>query len=220
MTPEDMWNFIDKNYHLNNMAMIAAVGDEVRLEDLLNRISSILKKVEPDAEPGHDPTLAEELLPPARTAAEGSIEIAEFPHQNPNEPGLLLYAWPPGRELSFLDEYLLDLLLDNIAGGTTSNLYKKFIDSETRIMDLGANSVFGWYDTYPGQSIYIGFNNVKTFYMSEEMIDSIRTLIIDEFEKVSNFADNFSPTIPKSFWSLTKGRKIRSLKDAGISANS
>jgi Zn-dependent M16 (insulinase) family peptidase len=190
MTPEDMWKFIDKNYHLNNMAVIAAVGDEVKLEDLLEMISGILKKVEPDAKAAHDPTLAEKLLPPARTAEEGAIEIAEFPHQNPNEPSLLLYAWPPERELSFLDEYLLDLLLDNIAGGTTSNLYKKFIDSETRIMDLGANSVFTWYDTYPGQSIYIGFNNVKTAYMNEEMIDSIRTLIVDEFRTLSEYADN------------------------------
>ncbi len=190
MTPDDMWTFIDKNYHLNNMGMIAVIDDNVKLDEYLGRVSDILKRVEPDAKAGHDPTKAEELIPPAKSAKAGAVELAEFPHQNPNEPGLLLYAWPPERDLNSNEEYLLELLLDNIAGGATSNLYKKFIDSETRIMDLGANSVFSWFDTYPGHSVYIGFNNVKTSCLNSEMIDSIRTLIIDEFIAVSAFEDN------------------------------
>jgi Zn-dependent M16 (insulinase) family peptidase len=190
MTPDDMWAFIDKNYHLNNMGMIASVDDNVRLEEYLEHVSDILKRVEPDAAAGHDPARAEELIPPGKSAKEGTIELAEFPHQNPDEPGLLLYAWPPERELGAYEEYLLNLFLDNIAGGATSNLYKKFIDSETRIMDLGANSVFARFDTYPGHSVYIGFNNVKTSYLNNEMIDSIRTLILDELKMVFNFKDD------------------------------
>ncbi|UCC79493.1 MAG: insulinase family protein, partial [Candidatus Zixiibacteriota bacterium] len=190
MTPEDMWAFIDENYHLNNMGMIAVVDSDIDLDDYLKRISDILKRVEPDARADHDPTKAEELMPPGRSADEGAIELAQFPHQNPNEPGLLLYAWPPARELSSDDEYLLELFLDNIAGGTTSNLYKKFIDSETRTMDLGANTVFSWFDTYPGHAVYIGFNNVKTSFLNAEMIDSVRALILDEFKEVYNLKDD------------------------------
>jgi len=189
MTPDDMWAFIDKNYHLSNMGMIAAIAIDIEIEDFLKRLSDILERVEPDAATSHDPTRAEKQIPPARPAGEGAIELAEFPHQNPNEPGLLLYAWPPERDLSAEEEYILELLLDNIAGGATSNLYKKFIDTETRIMDIGANSVFSWFDTYPGHSIYIGLNNVKTSYLNEEMIDSIRTLILDEFRAVYDFED-------------------------------
>ena len=190
MTPDDMWAFIDKNYHLNNMGMIAVVDDNVRLDEYLGHVSDILKRIEPDAQAGHDPVQAEELIPPARSAKEGTIELAEFPHQNPSEPGVLLYAWPPERELGAYEEYLLELFLDNMAGGATSNLYKKFIDSETRIMDLGANSVFSWFDTYPGHSVYIGFNNVKTSCLNSEMIDSIRTLIVEELLTVYNFKDD------------------------------
>ena len=104
------------------MGMIAVIDRNVDLDDYFARLSEILKKVDPDAKPSHDPTMAEDLMPPAKSAAGGSIELAEFPNQNPNEPGLMVFAWPPDRNLSSDDEYLLDLFLDNVAGGTTSNL--------------------------------------------------------------------------------------------------
>lgn len=190
MTPDDMRKFISEDYHLNNMGMIAAVDNSVTIEDFLKQVSGILNKVEPDAIAAEDPTLKYEVLPPANPGPEGDIEIAEFPNQNPDEPGLLLFAWPAERELSADDEFLLNLLLDNIAGGSTSDLYKKFIDSETRIMDLGANEVFAWFDAFPGYPVYLGFDNVKTDYMNREMIDSLRTLILDEFKRVRDFKDN------------------------------
>jgi Zn-dependent M16 (insulinase) family peptidase len=184
-----MRKFINEDYHLNNMGMIAAVDNNVAINDFLKKISGILSRIEPDARAGEDPTIKEDDLPPGRPGPQGEIEIAEFPNQNPDEPGLLLYAWPPARDLNADEEFLLNLLLDNIAGGPTSDLYQKFIDSETRIMDLGANSVFAWFDTYPGYPVYLGFNNVKTDFMNKEKINSIRTLILDEFAKVSGFKD-------------------------------
>ena len=39
---------------------------------------------------------------------------------------------------------LLDIFLQTLASGQTSNLYRRFIDSQTQIMDIGATSVFGW----------------------------------------------------------------------------
>ncbi len=189
MTPEDMRNFIHDNYHLNNMGVIVSVPDDVKIDDFLKKVSKILKKVEPDVRRGADPATAEDRLPPPVTAPAGEISLTEFPNQNPNEPGLMIYAWPPVNTLDANEEYLLDLFLDNLAGGETSNLYRKFIDSETRIMDLGANSVFGWFDNYPGYPIYIGFNNVKREITEAEMIAAVRSAIMAEISRIAGFAD-------------------------------
>jgi hypothetical protein len=79
--------------------------------------------------------------------------------------------------------------MENLAGGSTSNLYRKFIDSQTRVIDVGANSVFGWSSSDPGHPIYVGLNNVRREATEERMIDSIRTLILAEIERIAEFAD-------------------------------
>lgn len=194
MTPDDMWRFIGNTYHLNNMGMIVAIPDEIPLDGFLEKTSMILKRVEPDAGIAEDPAKAEDRLPPPRTASSGIIRQTYFPAENEDEPGLLVYSWPPERRLDVENELLLELFLANLAGGETSNLYRKFIDSEKRIMDIGANSVFGWLDSDPGRPVYVGFSNVKREATDETMIDSIRTIILAEIESILAY-ENGSPEL-------------------------
>lgn len=189
MTPDDMWQFIENTYHLNNMGIIAAIPDEIGLSEFLDRTSAILKRVEPDASIGDDPATAIDRLPRPKTAPSGALEQTYFPNQNEDEPGLLLYAWPPERDLEAGEQFLLELFIGNLSSGETSNLYRKFIDSETRIMDLGANAVFGWLDTDPGHPVYVGFNNVNRDATEIAMMDSVRSVITAEIETISGYKD-------------------------------
>ncbi|MEE9553084.1 MAG: insulinase family protein [candidate division Zixibacteria bacterium] len=211
MTPDEMWTFIENTYHLNNMGMIAAIPDEISIEDFLKRSSAIFKRVEPDAKANNDPATLDDRLPPPKTAAPGAIEQSYFPAENENEPGLILYAWPPNRNLNPNEELLLELFMGNLAGGETSNLYGKFIDSDTRIMDIGSNSVFGWLDTDPGQPVYVGFSNVKLEATEIEMIDSIRAIVLNEIKAISKYDDG-SPELT-DFNERAKNRIIAQRRD-------
>ena len=189
MTPADMRKFIADTYHLNNMGMITAVPDEIGIDDFLKKTSTILKRIEPDAAISNDPAALDDRLPAPVTAARGTIEQSYFPSENENEPGLILFAWPPERKLEPGDEFLLDLFVSNLAGGETSDLYGKFIDSKTKVMDTGANSVFGWLDSDLGGPLYVGLNNVNRQATEIAMVDSIRAIILSEITAISRFAD-------------------------------
>jgi len=189
MIPEDMHRFIEKNYHLSNMGMVVSIGDEVGLEDCLIKISEILSKVEPDAKPGSDPATADENIPVPKYAQTGTIATVSFPAQNEKEPGLLLFAWPPILDFDNDEGFLLELLMGNLAGGETSNLYRIFVDSQTRLMDIGASAVFEWVSADRGHPVQIGFSNVKQETCNEIAIDTVRALILDELEKIASMPD-------------------------------
>lgn len=189
MVPDDMWRFINNTYHLNNMGMIVSIPDDVTLPDCLAKTAAVLAKVEPDAKPGDDPAALDDRIPAPRSAAPGAIRIVSFPNENENVPGLLVYSWAPTLSFDNNEGYLLDLLIANLASGETSNLYRKFIDSQTRIMDLGANAVFGWVSSDKGHPVSIGISNIKREVAMEPMIDSVRTMILNEIRAVADMPD-------------------------------
>jgi Zn-dependent M16 (insulinase) family peptidase len=190
MKPEDMRAFIAQNYHLSNMGMIISLDNDIELDTCLERISFILKKVEPDVKPGADPAIADENLPAPKSAPVGAIKIVSFPSQNEKEPGLLIYAWPPVFEYTNEDGYILDLLMSNFASGETSDLFRKIIDSQTREINIGANAVFEWVSADEGNPIYIGFNNVRQEACNEAVIDTVRHIMLQELAKIAAYPDN------------------------------
>jgi len=188
-TAEELRDFHDTYYRLNNMGMALSVGSEIGLEELLTRTSEIFKRLEPDAQPGEDPALAMERFPAPQSAPYGTIAISNFPHQNEKEPGVMLFIWPAILEFNFNEHYLRQCFMGNLAGGESSNLYKRFIDSQTRIMDLGASGVFGWTSGDLGCPAYVGFSNVKQDVVNEQVMDSIRTLVLAEIQAIANYPD-------------------------------
>ncbi len=189
MVPEDMRRFIAKNYHISNMGMIVSIDSDIDLENCLERISSILERVEPDAMPMGDPATADEHLPPPAPEPTGTIKIVNFPSQNEKEPGLLIYAWPPTLDFSNEEEFILELLMSNLAGGETSNLFRRTIDSQTRMINIGANAVFEWVGSEDGHPIYIGFSNIKQEAINEAAIDTVRYIIMDELTQIAGYPD-------------------------------
>ncbi len=189
-TAEDMRSFHENCYRLNNMGMIASIPDEIGLDEFLSRTSEIFARVEPDAAPGEDPALLQERFPKPQMAPFGSVAVTDFPNQNESEPGLLMFAWPPVREFSLDDALLMHLFFGNVARGESANLYKRFIDSQTRVMDLGASGVFAWTSTDQGMPIYLGLDDTRREVATEAMIDSVRSVILAEIETIANYGDN------------------------------
>ncbi|MBU1318490.1 MAG: hypothetical protein KKH67_04755 [candidate division Zixibacteria bacterium] len=187
--PEDLRKFHGESYLLSNMGMIVCLPDEYGLEDFLRKTSDILEKLDPNAEPGPNPGLAEDNLPAPKPAPAGTTKFIEFPHLNENEPGILTFAWPPTQKFDNNEKRVADLLLDNLASGQTSNLHKKFIDSQTRVMDIGTNGIYVGFAFDFGLPIYLWFSNVSRESLNENTIDSVRSVVRAELEKIANFAD-------------------------------
>ncbi len=187
MTVEQMRKFQSDAYQLNNMGTVVSIPNEIELAAFLERISAILERIDPDATVGEDPARLYKRLPEPNSAPYGAIRMVSFPHQNPTEPGLLTFAWPPVQEMDAVESYLFELFLSNYGSGQTSNLYRRFINSETRDINIGASSVFVWTPDYPGRAVYVGFNNVAVENLTETMIDSVRSVLIGELKKIAAY---------------------------------
>ena len=190
MTPQNLRDFHGATHHLNNMGALVSIGSEVGLDECLTKLSGILNTVEPTAEADKDPARLTERLPEPKPAPYGKIDITHFPNRNPNEPALMVFAWPAERQgLSLEDTYVLDLALTLVASGPTSDLYRKFIDSQTRLMDIGASSVFQWREHELGNPIYLGFSNVDPASCTPETIEKVRQVILADLQEIANYAD-------------------------------
>ncbi len=190
LPPEAIRRFHDSTHQLWNMGAVAALPNEIAVDDALQLFSDILAAVDPDAGPGEDAATAYDRLPPFRSAEPGAILQTAFKSANPQEPGLMFLAWPPVNRLENNDWMMADLLMELVATGQTSNLHKKLIDSRERVTDIGATSIFGWVDDGPGQSFMIGISDVRPSATSPAMIDSIRGLIVNEFARIASWSDD------------------------------
>ncbi|HEY6805865.1 MAG TPA: hypothetical protein VI306_19955 [Pyrinomonadaceae bacterium] len=187
LKPEDIRKFHDANYHLGNMGMIASLPKEMALADVLKHIDTTLNKLEP--QPVKTKFATEDELPPAKMASAGRIQIVEYPDPNDQQPGFLMFAWPATGKFVDPEWSLLELFLDNIASDPTSNLYKRFVDTKTRTMDIGAQGVFNFVSSEMGNPIYIGLTNVAPVNMTDAKIAEARQQVLDEIANIAAFKD-------------------------------
>ncbi len=187
MKPEDIRSFHRENYYLANMGSIVAVPNSLPLDEVLKRTDAILRAVEPEASSRKAKTFA--TLPKAQPAPAGNIDIVDYPQKNEQQPSPIALTWPATRDLSPNDVLLLQLFLDNIASDATSNLYKMFIDSKTRVMDIGARAVFDDFEEQPGQPVTIGFTDVAVSNFTPEKLAEIRSKVTAEIDRIAAFGD-------------------------------
>jgi Zn-dependent M16 (insulinase) family peptidase len=187
MQAEDIRKFHADTHHLANMVMIGAYPTDLSLDSILLNMDTILTRLQGEAE--KRPADKEDDLPSPEMAEPETIRIVEFPHENEQQPGHLVLAWPPVRDLPLADKLLLDLFMSNLAGDPTTNLYKVFIDSQSRVMELDARRVFGWADSDQGQPVFVGLSDVATSNLNEATIKKIRARVIEELEKIAALPD-------------------------------
>ena len=210
MTAEDMWKFHKQSYILCNMGVIASIPTDVSVEDYLKRMDVILKAVQENPiKSKYIGMTAMDIPAPENPNLAPVTEIIET-GGNPSEPQSIFLAWPATLDYNFFEEMVISSFLGSFSQGETSNLYDVFINSETRKIDMGANSVWGYASTDPGHPIQFGLNGVAPDKMTVENLDKVRQLIIDEIRNVYNYADGSDEI--KQFNKIAMGQVVQNKK--------
>jgi Zn-dependent M16 (insulinase) family peptidase len=187
MKPEDIRNFHKSTHYLANMGTIISFPKSVPLDDVLKRTDKILDEVEPEGKKRQAQTLAS--LPKPEAAPAGSMAYTEYPHRNDQQPSPMALVWPATRELDANQQVLAQLFFQNVAGDPTTNLYKLFIDSKTRKLDIGARQIFSNVGEEGGYPIFIAFTDVAPSNFNDAKLTEIRKLVTDEIARVAAFPD-------------------------------
>lgn len=187
MKPEDIRAFHKSTYYLGNMGMIAAFPKSVPISEVLSRTDQILRRVDPDGTKRAPQSLAD--LPKPETAPAGKIAYAEYPHRNEQQPSPIALVWPATRELDLNERVLIELFFSNIAGDPTTNLYKLFIDSKTRKMDIGARQLFTRIEDEGGHPVSIIFTDVAPLNFNDEKLSAVRAMVQEEIGRIASLPD-------------------------------
>ncbi len=188
MKPEDIRNFHAANYYLSNMGTMVAFPKSVPLDEVLSRTDGILKKVEQDPATRASSTSKPMMLPEAAPPA--TIAIGEYPHRNDQQPSPIAFVWPATRmNMSAEEMILLELFGETFAGDPTTNLYKLFVDSKSKVIDTGATAVFANIDRDQGTPVGIILQNVAPSNINEEKLTAIRKIVTDELARVAALPD-------------------------------
>ena len=217
MRAEHIRKFHADNYHLRNMGMVGSFPRRMPADSVLARMDAILNRLEPNPTTRRFPTKDE--LPAPAPAPAGEIRVVTYPHRNAQQPGNVVLVWPATRQgLELRERYLLQLFLQNIASDPTTNLYKMFVDGKTRVMDLGARSVFSFLSDEMGYPPFIGLGAVEPRHMTEPMLDSVRRVVLGEIARVAALPDG-SPELGE-FNTRMKSRVIELRRELAKFVNS
>lgn len=188
MKPEDIRNFHKANYYLANMGTIVSFPRSVPVAEILTRVDEIVRKSEPKGMTRAGRSL--KSLPAPQPSPAGTIAYTEYPHRNDQQPSPMGLWWPASRDLNADEKVLADLFFANLASDATTNLYKLFIDSKSRKMDIGARQIFSSVDEDPGNMIYIAFADVAPSNFTDEKVNSVRTIVTDEIARIAALTDD------------------------------
>ncbi len=180
--------FHDEHYFLANMGAITSLPASMQLDSVLNRMNNILNELN-ELNTNHTKHNLEKL-PAPQPAEAGQISIINYPSENEQEPGTMLLAYPADLNLSATEDVLLNNFLTVFAGDATTNLYKLFVDSKTRIKDLDAQTVYAYVDDKEGEPIYIGLDGIKTENLTKEKAELAKQEIKNELNKIANYKDH------------------------------
>jgi hypothetical protein len=185
MTPRHIRSFHADHYQLANLGMVGAYPAAMPLEDVLRRTGRILDALQGEA-PVRSGFVTEETLPAFRPAAPGEVRFVSYPHQNPQQPSALYLAWPADLRIEPSERLLLGLFVSNLAGDPTTNLYRVFVDTRTREMDLGARAVGGWVSDDVGHAVVVAFSDVAPDRITPESAARIRERVQEEIRRIGS----------------------------------
>jgi Zn-dependent M16 (insulinase) family peptidase len=188
MQPEDIRKFHAATHYLANMGTMVAFPKSVPLSEVLARTNQILTKVEKEPKTRESTTAVPFPAPEAATPA--TITIAEYPHKNDQQPSPVAIVWPATRGTLPPEELLLlELFAQSFAGDATTNLYKLFVDSRTRSLDVGATGVFANVSREEGHPVGFIVDNVAVPNLTPEKLAEIRNAVAAELSRVAAFPD-------------------------------
>lgn len=191
MKPEHIRRFHAANYHLANIEMVASLPNGLELGEALGRFDTILTRLQSD-KPVRPAAKLSDLPAPRPPQPEGTIQMVGFPSRDLQQAAPAQFAWHPMPRMNQQDESLAGLFAQAVGGDPSTNLYKIFIDSKTRKMDIGARSVSLGFDneSYAEFTVYIP--DLAAARANSTDLAAIRELVKAEFERISGWADDSS----------------------------
>jgi len=183
LTPAHIRSFHAAHYFLANMGAIVSVPADVTLTAALQHVDALLTRVERQRPERAIET--EDTLPTPKPTPAGEIRFVEYPHRNDQQPGAVYLAWPANREIDVAERTLLELFLSAFAGDPATNLYKRLIDSKTREIPLGAQSVSGSTITDQGIPVIVEFGDVPVAKMNVQELGDLRARVMEELARVA-----------------------------------
>jgi hypothetical protein len=211
MTPEHIRAFHRATHHLGNMGTIAALPRSESLAAVLARTDAILNQLyRPPPGGGSFPTEAD--LPAPQPLPPGEIRFDDYPHRNPAQPSPVRFAWGADRRLTVEDEILLGLFLANFAGDPTTNLYRIFIESQTKEIDLGARSVSAGASREQGHPVSVSMTDAVPSLATPERLAEARARIMAELQTIAGWADG-SPEL-RAFNDRMRARVVELRREA------
>ncbi len=218
MQPEDIRKFHRDHYHLANMGMVGSFPKEMPLAQILERTGQILDRVQPDVAVAGRTMMTEADLPKPAMAPVGTINFVSYPHKNAGQPGPVVFAWPATLELTPKEQLRMELFMQNIASEPGTNLYKVFIDSKSRSMDIGAKEIYGDVSDDQGHPVSIAFTDIPAANLTEEKLKQVRGKIMEEISRLATLPDG-SPEIVE-FNSRIRSRIVEMGRDYDKFVNS
>ena len=110
------------------------------------------------------------------------------------------------RKLDARETLLLGLFLDSFAGDTSTNLYRAFINSSTRKIDLGAQGVFGYLCQDQGDPVVIGLDWRGRIQSHESKVKAVRAVVIAELARIAALPDGSKDLGISMRWCADAGR--------------
>ncbi len=181
----DIKQFHTLNYHLGNMGAITSLPKTMPLTAVLKETDAILTRLQPAMEQNK----FNNTIPPANGAAEGTVQLVEYPSSNEQDPGLVLFAFPATLHLDATEKLMLNNFLNIFAGDASTNLYKIFIDGKTKEIDLDAQGVYASVDNNGGEPVYVGITDVNAANLTKEKAAMAAQKMMAELARVASFAD-------------------------------
>jgi Zn-dependent M16 (insulinase) family peptidase len=216
LTPSDIRTFHAAHYFLANMGAIVSLPASAGIDGALQHIGALLTRVERQR-PSRG-VMTESALPAPRPAPAAQIAFVDYPHRNPQQPGSVYLTWPAERQMDVTERTTLQLFLNVFAGDPTTNLYKRLIDSKTREIPLGAQSVSASLSEDLGMPILVGFGDVPVARMNPEEMNDLRVRVLDELTRIARWSAD-SPELA-AFNDRVRSRLVAARRDLAKFVNS
>ncbi|MCB1046598.1 MAG: hypothetical protein KDC10_05300, partial [Calditrichaeota bacterium] len=197
MEPQDLWDFHRNSHFPANMGAIVSLPSSANLDSTLTALSAVLQRCDLPAPRVVPAGIGAEPLAAPRPAETGTRVRAPYPSPRPEDPATLSLQWPADLQLTPLDDQLLQLFMQAFAGGETSTLYDKLVNSETRVLDLGVQSVWGSRERRPGHSIAIGLSGLRPAGLDDAAVDQVLAVIQSSLQELAACAPG--DTLLRSF---------------------
>ncbi len=216
LLPVDIRRFHDSAYFLGNMGSIVSLPKGETVAEELEKIDRTLDAVEPA--PVRRKAESEDALPRPAPLTAGAVQVVDFPFENEQQPSSIGLAWPANRKLDQRQTLLLGLFLDSFAGDTSTDLYRLFINSKTRKIDLGAQGVSAYMSQDQGEPVYIEFDSVAAANLTESKVKEVRAIVTAELDRIAALPDGSKEL--EDFNALVRGRLVEEKRQLSKLVNS